>query len=81
MNIPNINNLRRKAKAKPHYMVRTPTNGIHYDVPTLEQAIKEAKDVLDHSNPGAEVRIYQLVRTIRYPRTVEEIDEFQVENT
>jgi hypothetical protein len=70
----------RKSKEKPHYLVRTSTNGIHFDVPNLEQAIKEAKDVLDYSNPGSEVRIYQLVRTIRYPRTVEEIDEFAVEN-
>jgi hypothetical protein len=71
----------RKSKEKPHYLVRTPTGNIKVDVPTIEEAIKEYKDVLDHSNPGSEVRIYQLVRTIRYPRTVEEIEEFQVENT
>jgi hypothetical protein len=66
----------RRAKREPDYLVRTPTNGVHYDVPTLDKAISTAKDILDVSTPGQEVRIYQLVRTIRYP-IVAEMEEFE----
>jgi len=54
-------------KKKVHFLVRTPTNGVYYDVPTLNKAIDAAKAELNDCVPGAEVRIYQLVRIVRTP--------------